>query len=279
MDTEKAFEAVRAHIAAGEYEKVRPITDSIADACGDTYTLLKCASLLRTIDDWDGCRDMLDRVCDTHISDADERLTVAASLRGLGRPEDAYELLKDEENSGRVLREKAHALHMMGRSKEALSVMGNMGPMTADDKILLCMILCSAGEHAKAAETAERLVTDEKASYDSLVNLCAVLMLAGKNNDAVKVAKRHLKNGKDADSLALNAYVMRMNGHEAAAAAYAHRALSADHRHKGALETMAFCLIRKERFSEAKMCAGMINEVSPGHPAAIRILDACHAAK
>jgi hypothetical protein len=49
--------------------------------------------------------------------------------------------------------------------------------------------------------------------------------------------------------------------------------------HKGALETLAYCLIEKGRIVEAKMCAGAINEKRPGDPAVIKILDACRIAK
>jgi hypothetical protein len=100
----------------------------------------------------------------------------------------------------------------------------------------------------------------------------------GRNKDAIKTARKYLKEDKDADSLALAAYVMRINGRMMAAANFAHRAIAKDHTHKGALETMAFCLIEKSKFIEAKVFAGAINERSPGDPAAIRILDACRIA-
>ncbi|MDR0335038.1 MAG: hypothetical protein LBH69_04045 [Methanomassiliicoccaceae archaeon] len=280
MDTEKAFDTIGKHIAAGEYGKVRPVIDTIASSVGDVPTLLKCASLLKVVDDEDGCQNILDRVIEMRLDTAAERLSAASALRGLGRAEDAYGMIRDDEDTVPALREKSRMLLIMDEGETALSKIRRITDMTASDKVLLTEILCSIGEFREAHETASRLVKDEDASYASLVNLCTTLMLMGKNKEAVKTARQHLKEDKkDADSLALAAYVMRINGKMSAATAFAHRAIAADHTHAGALETMAFCLIEKSRFIEAKVMAGAINDKSPGHPAAIRILDACRIAK
>ena len=275
MDTEKEFGIVQMHIIKGEQEMVRRHIDAMIARTDDLSTLLKCASLLKATDDEDGCRDILDRIARTDIADGNERLTAAVSLRGLGRPGDAYLMIKNDPPSDKVSRERARCLLMMNRADEALPEIKTIKDVSEEDTILLCGILCSVGNFDEAHEAAVRSV-NENASYDTLVNLCTVLMLSGKNKEAVSTARKFLKGEKgDADSLALAAYVMRINGKTAAAAAYAHKALSADHMHKGALETMALCLIEKKKFSEAKMCAGAINERSPGDPAAIRILDMC----
>ena len=281
MDIEKAFDNIRLHIKDGEYDKVRPIVDTIISNADDASTLLKCASLLKVVDDEDGCQELLDMVIDASPDlKGKERLTVASSLRGLGRASEAYDLIKDEKETDAIIREKARALLMTDDSEIALSIIRKISKMTADDKILLTEILCSLGEFKEAHDIASQLVKDENASYDSLVNLCATLMLMGKNKEAIKTAKQHLKEDKkDVDSLALAAYVMRINGRTAAAANFAHRALTADHKHKGALETMAYCMIEKSRIIEAKVLAGAINDRTPGDPAAIRILDACRESK
>ncbi|MCL1984161.1 MAG: hypothetical protein FWG58_02025 [Methanomassiliicoccaceae archaeon] len=278
MDTEKEFDIVRKHIENGEYDMVRHRIGALADRTGDLSTLIKCASLLKAVDDEEGCRDIMGTIAGKDIADGNERLTAAMSLRGLGGPEDAYRMIKNDGPSDPVSREKARCLLMMGRGKEALPEIRAIAEPTEDDMILLCGALCSAGEYDEACDTAARLAAGN-ATYDVLVNLCSVLILSGKNKEAVSTARKYLKEEKkDADSLALAAYVMRINGKTTAAAAYAHKALSIDHMHKGALETMALCLIEKKKFPEAKMCAGAINERSPGDPAAIRILDMCRQA-
>ena len=277
MDTEKAFSAIQAHIRDKEYDKVRPIADSIASSAEDVRTLLKCASLLKVVEDEDGCQSILDKVIG-NVSDTDDLMTVAMSLRCLGRPDDAYAMIKDEDETDHVLHQKAVTLLMMDEAEEALHKIRRIDEMTLENRILLSEILCSLGEFKEAYEASSQIVKDHGPSYASLVNLCSTMMLMGRNKDALRTAKQHLKEGKDVDSLALAAYVMRINGRTSAAAAYAHRALSADHTHKGALETMAYCLIEKSRFIEAKVMAGAINENHPGDPAAIRILDACRQA-
>ena len=276
MDTEKAFEVIQTHIKNEEYDKVRPIIDSIVSSSDDIHTLLKCASLLKVTEDEDGCQEILDIVIDISPG-AEDKLTVAMSLRNLGRPDEAYELIKNEEGSDTISYEKARTLTLMDEYEEALSVIRNITSPNTDHRILLSEILCSLGEFREAYDISSQLVKDEP-SYASLVNLCSAMIFMGKRKDAVRMVKQHMKEKKDADSLALSAYVMRVDGRIPAAAAYAHRSLSADHTHKGALETMAYCLIEKSRFIEAKIIAGAINERCPGDPAAIRILDACRLA-
>ena len=279
MDNEKAFLDIQSLIASKEYGKVRPIVDTIASGTDDLSTLLKCASLLKVVDEEDGCQEILDRVAEMRFATAEEKLSAASALRGLGRADDAFAIIRNEKENENVIREKAKILLKMGKGEEALAVIRKLTPMTSDDRITLTEILCSLGEFKEAHEVASKLVTDDNASYDSLVNLCTTLILMGKNKDAVKTAKKYLKEDKkDADSLALAAYVMRINGKMPAAANFAHRAMAVDHMHKGALETMAYCLIEKGRLPEAKVCAGAINEKRPGDPAVIRILDACRFA-
>jgi len=280
MDIEKAFERIKTHISAAEYGKVRPIIDTIASSVTDMATLLKCASLLKVVDDEEGCQKILDGIAERSFATAEERFIAASALRGLGRPDDGYRIIKDDDETEPILREKARMLLMTDEGETALSKIKKIRTMTSADRILLTEILCSLGEFGEAYEAASKLAKDENASYDSLVNLCNTLILMGKNKDAVRTAKQNLKEDrKDADSLALAAYVMRINGKIPAAAAFAHRALTTDHTHAGALETMAFCLIEKSRFAEAKLMAGAINDKRPGDPAVIRILDACRIAK
>jgi tetratricopeptide (TPR) repeat protein len=280
MDIGKAFEAIQEYMKECKYDEAKPIINEIAKNAGDPYLLFKCASILKAAEDEKGCHKILDRVAAMPFSDVRDKLAVAASLRSLGRPEDAYSIIKGEEEDDKVLREKARSLLAMGKGDLALPKAEMIRSPAPEDGMLLTNIFCSIGKFDKALEAAERLAADEGGSYDSLANLCAALMLMGREKDAVKMAKQRLKGAKGADPFALAAYVMRINGRTSAAAAFAHRALSIDHFHCGALETMALCLIEKSHFSEAKLCAGMINEKKPGDPAAIRIIDACrHASK
>jgi hypothetical protein len=98
----------------------------------------------------------------------------------------------------------------------------------------------------------------------------------GEAKATIKFAKAHVKESKtNNDFLALEAYVMRINGRMLAAVNYASRVLKNDYKHIGALETMAMCFVEKKSFINAKLLAGAINDADPGNPAAIRILDAC----
>ena len=278
MDIERTFADIGTHISKKEYDKVRPMIDTIVSSVTDMQTLLKCASLLKVVDDEEGCQRILNDIAKKDHGTAEERFAAASALRSLGRPADGHAIIKDDAGE-RFVRERSKMLLMMRKGNDALSEIKKITAMAADDKILLTEILCSTENYKDAYEVASQLAKDENASYDSLVNLCNTLILMGKNKDAVKTARQYLKEDKkDADSLALAAYVMRINGKMSSAAAFAHRAIAADHTHKGALETMAFCLIERSRFIEAKVMAGAINDKHPGDPAVIRILDACRIA-
>ncbi|MCL2712511.1 MAG: hypothetical protein FWD37_04475 [Methanomassiliicoccaceae archaeon] len=273
MDIEKAFENVQMHIGKEEYDKAGTILDSVVSFTKDIRILLKCASILKVTEDDVRCQDVLDKISETNIP-SDERLAVAISLRGLGRPEDAYDIIKNEKDSDKVHYERARTLLLMNDDENAFHEIEMIAEKGIEHRILLSEILCSLKRYDDAYRISSQVVNDDNNSYRSLVNLCASLTMMRKEKEAVKIAKQHLKNGST-DSLALFAYVMRINGRLPAAAAYAHKAIMKDNTHKGALETMAYCLIEKGRFREAKIAAGAINEVSPGDTVAIRILDAC----
>ena len=277
MDVDKAFESIRDNIKNENYKAVRPEIDSIvASNPNDVDIILKCASLLKTIDDEDGCQSLVDEALDALPSDGSKDFDVALAVRGLGRPEEAYKLMKRFKDDQGMMPEVARTMLLADESEEALELVKRIDEPTIRDRLLKCDILCSLGEFKDALAEAEVIVKDDDASYRSLINMCTVLMKMGREKDAVKLAKSHLKEDKkNADSLALNAYVMWINGKIPAAANYANRALHIDYSHVGALEVMAMCFVEKGKYTQAKLFAGAINEKEPGSPAVIRILDAC----
>ena len=277
MDIEKAFDSIRENIKNENYGAVRPEIDAIVSASSDDVdTILKCASLLKTIDDEDGCQDLIDKTLAVLPSDGSKDFDTALAVRGLGRPDDAYRLIKRFKDDPEKRSEVARTMLLADEAEESLDIVRSMKKRRVTDRLLLCDILCSLGEFNDALKEAESIVEDDDASYRSLVNVCGVMMRMGREKDAVKLARSHLKEDKkNADSLALNAYVMWINGKIPAAANYANRALHIDYSHVGALEVMAMCFIEKGKYTQAKLFAGAINDKEPGSPAVIRILDAC----
>ncbi len=279
MDTEKAFNSIMEDIKNERFEMVRPQLDSILDSTDDVMIKLKCASILKTIDDEKGCQEIVDLALDSVPDDRETRFDIAMSVRSLGRAEEAYELVKDMKDDPAKVPEIARTLNMIDESEEAYALIQKVSGLSVKDRILLCDILCSLGEFTKAEAEATAILDSGDTSYASYVNMVSVLMKAGKVKEANKFAKSHLKQDKkNVDSLALEAYVMWINGRIPAAANYANRALQIDYSHSGALETMAMCLIEKKKYVQAKMLAGVINEKDPKDPAVIRILDACRIA-
>ena len=276
MDAESTFREIAENIKNDRYDDASEQTRDLADSTDDVAIKLKCASLLKVIEDEDGCQGIVDDVLDMVDDDDPKNFDIALSIRALGRAEDAYALMRPYRSQDDRVPEIARTLMLIDESEEALSLMTEHGPKDIGERILLCEILCSLGEFAKAQREAESIVKDEDASYRSLLNLVTVLMKKGDVKDAVKVTKEHLKEDKkNAESLALQAYVMYISGKIPAAANYANRALQIDYSNSGALEVMAMCLIEKKKFKEAKLLAGVINDKDPLDPAVMRILDAC----
>lgn len=277
MDTDKAFKSIQNNIKDEKYEIARSEVDVIVKAnSGDISVLLKCASLLKVIDDEKGCQCIIDMVLKIMPDDPDKKYDVGIAIRNLGRAEEAYNLMRGQSSNLSRRSEIARTLLIIDEAEEALELMNTINSKNVYEKILLSEVLCSLGEFRTACEVAEAITKEDNCSYDSLINLCTVLIKMGKDKEAIKIAKSHIKeNKKNVDYLALCAYVMRIDGKTSAAANFANRALQIDHTHIGALETMAYCLIDKHKFIQAKVLAGAINDKKPGNLAVIKILDAC----
>ena len=277
MDTDKAFKNIQNNIKDEKYELVRSEVDAIVKAnSSDIFILLKCASLLKVVDDETGCQSIIDMVLKVMPDDPDKKYDIGIAIRNLGRAEEAYNLMKEQSNNVSRRFEIARTLLIIDEAEEALELMNTIDDKGIREKILLSEILCSLGEFRSAYEIAEAITKEDNNSYDSLINLCTVLIKMGKDKEAIRIAKLYIREDKkNADYLALGAYVMRIDGKVSAAANFANRALQIDHTHIGALETMAYCLIEKHKFIQAKFFAGAINNKEPGNPTAIKILDEC----
>lgn len=276
MVAEESFEKIQEYIkdcrvgmAITEVEKI------VATYPDDCWTLIKCASVLKVVDDNRTCQSILDKVLSNLPEDPDDRFAVALAVRNLGRTSEAYDIAKDMKNEPKKKHEVARTMLMADEIEEALTVIDSIENPEPKDLILKCEILCALDEAGSAYDIAFQLNEKEK-SADSLVNLCNVLMSQGKIKEAVKIGRAQLREDKNsAESNALAAYLMYTNGKISAAANFANRALTIDYSNVRALEIMALCFIEKKKFYEAKMLAGVINNKDPTNPAVVRILDAC----
>lgn len=277
MDTEAAFENIKNNIKDEKYDMVLPEVRQIVDQCvGDIPVLFKCASLLKVVEEEDYCQEILDGIVADLPESEEARMEVAIALRGLGRAEDAYEIMRSFKSYVPDQYELALTMYYAEEYEEALQTLEDSGRDDQKSMILLTDIHCALSEHQKAMEIADKTIYYYGSSYDTLVNKCNVMFRMGDAKGTIKFAKEHVKESKaNNDFLALEAYVMRINGRLPAAVNYATRVLKKDHTHIGALETMAMCFVEKKSFINAKLLAGAINDADPGNPAAIRVLDAC----
>lgn len=279
MDLETSFRYIQELIKLEKYERVKPQIDSIIEShSDDVFIMIKCASILKVIDDEESCQSIIDRVIGNIPEDPETRYSIALSLRNLGRKSESYELVLPFKNDVSKANEIARTMLMADEVEEALSVINFIPNPESKDLILKCEILCALDETNDALAIAKEL-NDKEQTPDSLVNLCTVLMYRGEVKEAVRIGREQVKSDKkSADSNALEAYIMWINGKISAAANFANRALTIDYSNERALEVMAMCLIEKKKYNQAKMLAGVINEKNPLNPAVLRILDACRIA-
>lgn len=278
MDLEQKFKAVQESIARAEIKSAKAQVSLIVSGHSvDPYIILKCASLLKVIEDDEGSESLLDRVSSVLPTDESERMAIAIALRGMGRAEDAWSIMMEIEPVSDIqLLERASTLLLCGNQVSALQELEACSDSSEKRDLLWADILAGTGDDQAAMAKLEEAMLRYGLSYDALVKKSNLLIRAGKFKEAVKFANSQLKEDKkSADMLALKAYIMRINGKILAAVNYAHRALKLDVTHVGALETMAYCLIEKGKKNEAKMMAGAIYQKDPGNKATFQILQAC----
>ncbi len=273
MDGKNTFSNVGANIAAGNLDDAVAEIMAIASSSNDVPTLLSCASILKAIGEGDGFDTVVGKIMDASHGDADGYDT-AASLAGLGLHAEALIILDGTGDPDVRPTLYATSLLAVGRADDAVAVLTAAGDLDLDGSIVLSEALCAAGRHGEAISLTESLVADH-GGWLAMKAHCGAMMHKGDNRGAFRYARKASKEMGGPDSNALAAYVMRVNGRIPAAAGYAVRALKEDPHHLGALEEMAMCLLEKGEVDKARYFAGTINDVSPGHPATVRILDAC----
>ncbi len=279
MDKERALKEIQSNISRGNDRSASVQILELANCFSDDpYTLLTCASLLKTIGDDDGARSLAKRVSEK--AKDEDRLEAAKGLRGIGFPAEAEKVLSAASDNDSVARERMRILFDMrdyiGSSKEYEKI----SEPTLEDTAAMIGAVSACREHDRAVRLAEDLL--KEAPHDLTVQrcYCAALSAAGRSKDAGKFVKDNLKKNKDSpDADALASYYLWIEGKTASAGAYASKAVKADPGNVAAMEVLAYTLAEKGKLKEARIVAGAINEKDPGNPAVVRILDMCRASK
>lgn len=276
MEAEEEFSRITELIKKGDYDSAKMRTRSLADAHrGEASIGIRCASIMKVIGDDREAEEVLSDILADLPKDETERFEILFAIGMLGMPEEAREGMDRMGMAKERPEQYGRMLFMSGRHEEALAALSGSG--TRDSRVLRSEALCALGRYEEAVSESSALAKEDD-SYDATISYCSSLISAGREKEAVRFAKSRMKEDKrNVDSLAVMAYVMRLEGKLPAAVNYGNRALKADPLHIGALETMAMCLVEKGDVVHAKLFAGTINHKSPGHPAAIRILDACNS--
>lgn len=272
MSNDEILKTISADITAGRTEGVSAKLLSVAESTEDPYEILKCMSILKLVPN-DGTESKIaTRLVD--IADGSNRLEIAKALYNLDCPYFSLKIIQDLDETDETHRLECHCLYDMEEYESALDEYKEIKDPCINDRILLTSILSSLGEHKKAMEESESLLNEYPNDYDVRISYIQALVMGGKNKEAMKYARSGLKD-KSADSNAVAAYALRIQGNIKAAGGYASRAVQLNNEHIGGMETLGICLALKEEYDKARIVAGAINEISPGDKAAINILSYC----
>lgn len=277
MDKDQALKEVRANIGAGKYELAGRMAMEIASDNGsDPMTLLTCASLLKTIGAYGELSEVTSMIMGCLPDEEPLRFEMARGLRSMGYPAEAGLILRGMDGTDDVIRERAGCAADAGERSEALSLIDMISDPSIDDDILRTEMLSGLRRNDEAVEYAGSLLKECPDDFRVRRCYCSALLMAERRKDAERYVRVCLKDGRgSADSSALAAHYMWVNGKTAAAGGYAVKAVKADPGHIPAMEILAYCMIEKGKMDESRIIAGAINEKDPGNPAAFRILDMC----
>ncbi|MBQ7621466.1 MAG: hypothetical protein IJV02_03530 [Candidatus Methanomethylophilaceae archaeon] len=272
MSNDEILKTISADITAGRTEGVSAKLLSVAESTEDPYEILKCMSILKLVPN-DGTESKIaTRLVD--IADGSNRLEIAKALYNLDCPYFSLKIIQDLDETDETHRLECHCLYDMEEYESALDEYKEIKDPCINDRILLTSIFSSLGEQKKAVEESESLLNEYPNDYDVRISYIQALVMGGKNKEAMKYARSGLKD-KSADSNAVAAYALRIQGNIKAAGGYASRAVQLNNEHIGGMETLGICLALKEEYDKARIVAGAINEISPGDKAAINILSYC----
>jgi len=279
MDKEKSLTEIQTNIRNGKIDLASQQILELANANSeDPFTLLTCASLLKVIEN-DKAAGIVAETIVEKVKKSDS-LEAAKGLRRIGFPKEAEILLSNATDSEETLRERMLVSFDLGRFEESISYYEELSDPNLNDTAVMIDSLSASKKHSKAVDLAKGLLAEAPNDLRVQKCYCSALISAGMQKDALKFVKDNLKSNKassDADALA--SYVLWVEGKSTSAGAYASKAIKADPGNVLAMEILAYSLIEKKKYPEAKIAAGAINEKEPGNPAVIKILDLCKGRK
>ena len=272
MSNDALFQSISADIAAGKVEGVSAKLLSAAESTDDPFEVIKCMSILKLVPN-DGTETKL---ANRLVEMADEKngLDIAKALYNLDCPYFSLKILEKVPESDETVRLRCHCLCDMEEFESALDMYKKIKVQCINDRIMLTSVLSSLGEHKRSMEEASALLSENPKDYDTRIAYVKSLIMGGKNKEALLYARSGLKD-KTADSNAVAAYVLRIQGNIKAAGGYASRAVQINNQHIGGMESLGICLALKGEYEKARIVAGAINEISPGDKAAINVLSYC----
>ena len=278
MDFDAEFDAIRRDISQGKTSEVSAKISGIAGQSSDPFVIIKCISLMKTVNENGAAEELAGLLVKKAGKDPETMIQSASALRVLGFPSRALELLNSLEKNDAVLRESAQCFISLGDYRSALSELDMIADKTAEDSCLIVNSLSSLDQCESAVSEASALIAKYPDFYGAKTAYVSSLIRGGKEKEATRYVRSLLKN-KSADSNALAGYLMWILGNAKSAGAYASRAVQKDNRHIGGMEILGLSLAARGETDKARIVAGAINEIQPGHASAVKILEYCNSAE
>lgn len=272
MTEQSVFDSISADLSAGRTDGLTARILMISESTDDSYELLKCMSLLKLLPN-DGTESRIANKL-VAVTKEQDRYQVSSALLSLDCPLFALDLLDGSGQEDKVTRLRCQCLMALEEYESAMDAYSRISEPCIRDRIMLSSIQSSVGEHTSAIDTATNLLNEMPDDYEVRIAYVNALMMGGRTKDLQKYVRDGLKD-KSADSNAVAAYVLRIQGNTKAAAGYATRAIRINDEHIGAMETLGICFASVGEYEKAKIMASAINGVSPGDKAAINILSYC----
>lgn len=279
MEKDSALVKIQANIRGGNNDlasiQILELANHFSD---DPFTLLTCASLLRTIGNNEQSKDVVKKIPVAVEQRKGSELEVARGLRGIMFPKEALMILSNLDVNDDISREKVKILFDMHLYPEAIEEYGSINEPNIFDSILMISSLSALKKHDEALLWIKEVLLESPNDLEVMRCYCSVLVASGKDKDAEKYVKEVLKKDKSsADANALSAYFLWIEGRSTSAGAYASKAVKADPTNLLGMEVLAYSLVDKGKVNEARIVAGAINEQDPGNPAVLRILEMCRS--
>ena len=277
MELDESLQGIQESISKGEYdiagERIRVLDSMSSDS---PRMRLVCISLFKVVGLEDDARKVSSSLSKME-SPLDQMIEVSRELRNSGYPNDALAILARVPRTDEASSAAMGCLLDAGMYKECLVESQRKDLLDVQDVLNMAISNSFLGNHENAIDGIVPLIDAVPIDMDAEKAYCTIMANARRTKELEKRIRSLIKKDDgNGDGNALMAYLLWLDGRMVGVGAYSMKALKGNPKNILALEMMAYFLLEKGKVNEAKMMAASINQVSSGHQASFRILNACN---